>query len=201
MPSTDPRVDAYIKNAAPFARPILTHLRAVVHQSCPEVVETMKWSFPHFDYKGIFCGMAAFKAHCTFGFWKHTLLVEQLPAVDSKGMGQFGRITAVDDLPSAAVLARVIKAAARLNDAGVKVPRKKAAPKPPIKPPAYFVAALKKNKKARAAFDAFPPSHRREYLEWITEAKTEETRSRRLTQALEWIADGKSRNWKYERTK
>jgi hypothetical protein len=199
--SFDPRVDAYIRKSAPFAKPILTHLRAVVHRACPDVVETMKWSFPHFDYKGIFCGMAAFKAHCTFGFWKHALLAEQLPAVDSKGMGQFGRIASLDDLPAEAVLARVIKAAAKLNDAGVKVVRRKAAPKPPMTPPAYFVAALKKNRKAAAAFEAFPPGHRREYLEWITEAKTEETRDRRLGQAIAWMAEGKSRNWKYERAR
>lgn len=198
MGSKDPRVDAYIEKAQPFARPILKHLRKAVHTGCPDVVETMKWSFPHFDYKGIFCGMAAFKAHCTFGFWKASLL-EGLAGTDKDAMGQFGRITSLDDLPHEKKLVALVKQAAKLNDEGVKVKREPKAPKSPVRVPAYFEAALKKNKKAQTAFDAFSPSHRREYVEWITEAKQEATCQRRMATALEWIAEGKSRNWQYER--
>jgi uncharacterized protein YdeI (YjbR/CyaY-like superfamily) len=202
MGTKDPRVDAYIAKAQPFAQPILKHLRKTVHTACPDVHETMKWSFPHFDYKGIFCAMAGFKAHCTFGFWKGALLkdsVQGMPSGGEKAMGQFGRITALSDLPSEKTLVKIVQAAAKLNDEKVSLPRRKPKAKPPIKVPAYFTAALKKNKKALAAFDGFPPSHKREYLEWIIEAKTEETRERRMMQALEWIAEGKGRNWKYEK--
>lgn len=202
MGKKDPRVDAYIERAQPFAQPILKHLRKVVHVACPGVQETMKWSHPHFDYKGIFCAMAGFKQHCTFGFWKGALLrgkVKGLPGDGEKAMGQFGRITSLADLPDEKILLRIVQAAAKLNDDKVAVPRRKARAKPPLKVPPYFTAALRKNKKALAAFDAFPPSHRREYLEWITEAKTEETRTRRMAQAVEWIAEGKGRNWRYER--
>jgi uncharacterized protein YdeI (YjbR/CyaY-like superfamily) len=198
----DPRVDAYIEKAQPFAQPILRHLRKAVHSACPNVQETMKWSFPHFDYEGIFCGMAGFKQHCTFGFWKGALLrdsVKGMPAGGEKAMGQFGRISALTDLPNDKTLAKIITVAAKLNEEKISAPRRKATPKPPIKVPAYFTAALRKNKKALAAFDAFPPGHRREYLEWITEAKTEATRDRRMATAIEWIAGGKARNWKYER--
>ncbi len=146
---TDPRVDAYITKAAPFAQPILTRIRAVVHTACPDVVETMKWSFPHFDYKGIFCGMAAFKAHCTFGFWKHAVLVAQLPAAEAKGLGRFDRMTSLDDLPGHAVITRVIKAAAQLNDEGVKVPRRKPTPRPPIKLPVLRRGAQEEQEGAR----------------------------------------------------
>jgi uncharacterized protein YdeI (YjbR/CyaY-like superfamily) len=202
MGTRDPRVDAYIEKAQPFAKPILVHLRTVVHSACPGVEETMKWSHPHFDYKGIFCAMTAFKQHCGFGFWKGSLLrgrVKGMPATPEEGVGQFGRITSLADLPSEKTLKAIVKAAAKLNDDNVVVPRRKPKPKPPLKVPAYFTAALKKNKKASAAFDAFPPSHRRDYVEWVTEAKTEETRDRRLATSMEWIAEGKGRNWKYER--
>ncbi len=201
MPSKDPRVDAYIAKSADFAKPILTHLRRVVHTACPDVVEGWKWSFPNFDYKGIFCSMAAFKQHCTFGFWKHSILVSQgvLPAAEREAMGSFGRLTSVKDLPSDAALVKIIKAAAKLNDDNVKVVRVKKPPKPPVKTPAYLAAAFKKSPKARAAWDGFSPSHRREYVEWLTEAKTAETRERRLDTAVGWIAQGKGRNWKYEK--
>jgi uncharacterized protein YdeI (YjbR/CyaY-like superfamily) len=202
MGKKDPRVDAYIESAQPFAQPILRHLRKVVHAACPDVQETMKWSFPHFDYKGIFCAMAGFKQHCTFGFWKGSLLrdgVKRLPAGGEKAMGQFGRIKSLAELPNDKTLTKIIQAAAALNDQKVSVPRHKATAKPPLKVPPYFTAALKKNKKAATSFEAFPPSHRREYVEWVTEAKTEETRDKRLTTAVEWITEGKSRNWKYER--
>ena len=197
MPTVDPRVDAYIKNAAPFARPILTHLRRVVHASCPDVQETMKWSFPHFDYKGIFCSMAAFKEHAAFNFWKGQLLSEKLPQVGEKAMGQFGRITSLADLPNAKTLTRLIKTAAKLNDDGVKVQRMPTGTRAPLPPPAELIAALKKNKKAQTTYEAFPPGQKREYIEWIAEAKQDATRAKRLTTAVEWMAEGKPRNWKY----
>jgi len=196
MPQTDLRVDAYIAKSAPFAQPILRHIRAVVHDACPGVVETMKWSMPHFDYKGMFCGMAAFKGHCTFGFWKGSLL--RLKPADEKAMGQFGCIRSVDDLPGTKALAALVKRAAKLNDEGVSVPKPKKAPKPPVATPPYLKAALAKNRRALATFEAFSPSCRREYVEWIIDAKTEETRAKRLAMAIEWIAAGRKRNWKYE---
>jgi hypothetical protein len=197
--SRDPRIDLYIANAAPFAQPILERLREAVHKGCPQVEETMKWSSPAFDYKGVFCSMAAFKHHAVFGFWKHTLLNDLLPKSDQRAFGAFGRITSLDDLPSQAEIVKIVKAARKLNDEGVKVTREKKTPKPPVKVPAYVQAALKKAPKAAAAFRAFPQIHRREYVEWITEAKSEGTRERRMAQAIEWIAAGKSRNWKYAR--
>ena len=200
MPTRDPRIDAYIEKAKPFARPILVHLRAVVHAACPDVEETMKWSFPHFDYRGgMMCAMASFKAHCTFGFWKGSLLL----AADSKNaeaMGDFGRIAALSDLPSKARIAGLVKQAMKLNEAGVKrVARKAPAPKKPVRVPADLAAALAANTAAATAFREFSPSARREYVEWLTEAKTAATRERRLGTAVEWIAEGKRRNWKYEK--
>jgi hypothetical protein len=197
MPKTDPRIDAYIRNAAPFAQPILTHLRSVVHEACPDVVEGVKWSFPHFDYKGIFCSMAAFKQHATFGFWKGELLANQLPEVDEQAMGHFGRITSVKDLPSKPTLIRIIKAAAKLNDDGVKVQRMARPSKPPVRAPGDLVNALGKNARAKATFRAFSPSQKREYVEWITGARQPATREKRLATAVEWMAEGKERNWKY----
>jgi hypothetical protein len=197
MATRDPRIDAYISKAQPFAKPILTHLRAVVHDACPGVQETLKWGVPHFDYKGIFCGMASFKEHATFGFWKAALLKEHLPQVEEKAMGHFGRIASVDDLPNKSTLARIVKAAAKLNDEGVKVVRMPKAKKPPPEPPADLVSALAKNKKAQANFKAFPPGQQREYIVWITEARQDATRAKRLKTAVGWIAQGKIRNWKY----
>jgi len=200
MGKRDPRVDAYIEKSADFAKPILKQLRAMVHDTCPDCEETMKWSFPHFEYKGMLCGMAAFKNHATFGFWKGSLVLPtDGTAVPKDGMGHLGKLASVADLPPKRVLTGYIKKAMALNDEGVKVERKrKAAPKP-LKVPADLSAALSKSKKAKTAFDTFSPSHKREYVEWITEAKSDDTRARRLAQAVDWIAQGKSRNWKYER--
>lgn len=197
MVTRDPRIDAYIKKAAPFARPILTHLRAVVHEACPDVVETLKWSSPSFEYKGILCGMAAFKAHCVFGFWKHSLVFDGVDEKARTAMGSYGKLTSLDELPSKAEMKRLVKKAMKLNDEGVKAPREKTAKKKPPTMPRELEAALGKNKQARAAFDAFSPSRQREYMEWIGEAKGEDTRQRRLETALEWIAQGKPRHWKY----
>ena len=194
MGKKDPRVDAYIEKAQPFARPILKSIRKAVHEGCPDVEETLKWSVPAFDYKGILCGMAAFKAHVTFGFWKSQLM--DLPSTGD-GMGQFGQVKSLDDLPTEKELIALVKRAAALNDQGVRAPRPKTAAKPPLETPASFSTALRKNKKAQKRFDDFSPSHRREYIEWITEAKQEATRDRRIATAVEWIAEGKPRNWKY----
>jgi uncharacterized protein YdeI (YjbR/CyaY-like superfamily) len=197
MGTRDPRVDAYIAKAADFAKPVLRRLRDAVHSACPDVEETMKWSFPHFMYKGMLCSMASFKSHAAFGFWKGSLILGK-SAKNAEAMGQLGRLTTVSDLPTKAVLAGYIKKAVALNDAGVKVPRvpKRAAPKAPAVP-ADLAAALKHSTKAKAAFAAFTPSHQREYVEWISEAKSSDTRARRLQTAVEWITEGKPRHWKY----
>jgi uncharacterized protein YdeI (YjbR/CyaY-like superfamily) len=200
MGNKDPRVDAYINKAADFAKPILTHLRETVHAAAPDVVEEMKWSFPHFTYKGMLCSMAAFKQHAMFGFWKASLVLGDNAKIGD-GMGHLGRITTLADLPSKKELTAYIKKAVALNDEGVKVARtpKNAAGARPVRVPGDLAAALKKNKTARTTFDNFSPSHRREYVEWITGAKTDETRARRLATAVEQMAEGKSQNWKYER--
>jgi uncharacterized protein YdeI (YjbR/CyaY-like superfamily) len=200
MGTRDPRVDAYIAKSADFAQPILTHLRDVVHAACPDVQETMKWSMPFFDYHGVMCNMAAFKAHATFGFWKGALIPGLAPNSNAGGesMGNLGRLTSVKDLPNRKVLAGYVKAAMRLNDEGVAVRKPKKATKPEAKVPSDLAAALKKNRKAAATFDAFTPGQRREYVDWIVEAKRDETRAKRVAQAVEWLAEGKKRNWKYE---
>ena len=193
----DARVDAYIAKSPEFAKPILTRIREAVHAGCPEVQETIKWSVPAFEYKGPFCGMASFKKHAMFGFWKHQLMNKVLPTGDKAAFGRFRRIESIDDVPSMSGMVRLIKMAKKLNDEGVKVPKAAKSAKPPVKTPAYFMAALRKNPQALATFKTFPPSHKREYVEWITDAKSEDTRARRMGQAVEWIAAGKSRNWKY----
>jgi len=203
MPKKDQRIDVYIAKSADFAKPILKHLRALIHSACPEVEETLKWSMPSFMYQGILCGFAAFKEHATFGFWKGDLMFGGDAAARQRAneaMGHFGRLTKLGDLPPDKLLVSYIKEAMRLNDEGIK---KEAKPKPKAKTelvvPSGLVAALKKNAKARATFDEFSNSHRKEYIEWISEAKQEETRARRLATAIEWLSEGKSRNWKYER--
>lgn len=197
MGHRDPRVDAYIATSADFAQPILMHLRELVHGTCPDVEETMKWSFPHFMYQGMLCSMASFKGHCALNFWKGALVLDG--AGSCEAMGQFGRITSLADLPPKTVLAGYVKKAMTLNERGVKGPVRArvrvARPEHPV-PPA-LAAALEKNAAARATFDSLSPSQRREYTEWITEAKTETTRDRRVATAVEWLAEGKTRNWKY----
>jgi uncharacterized protein YdeI (YjbR/CyaY-like superfamily) len=200
MATTDPRIDAYISKSADFAKPILTHIRGLVHQACPEVEETLKWSMPFFMYKGILCHMAAFKEHCSLGFWKSKLVMGKTAAnaEDKDGMGQFGRITSFADLPSDRKMLAYIQEAKRLNDEGIQKPSK---PKPKgpreLAIPAELIVALKKNKKAAAAFDAFSYSHKKEYVEWITEAKREETKLQRLATTIALLTEGKSRHWKY----
>jgi uncharacterized protein YdeI (YjbR/CyaY-like superfamily) len=198
MGTKDPRVDAYIAKAPDYAKPILTYLRATVHEVVPDVTEGIKWQNPHFDYKGMFCGMSAFKEYCVFGFWKSSLVLGD-EFKSERPTDQMGRIATLDDLPPKKKLVGYLRKAKELNDAGTKVERKAPKPKPAIRTPTFLTAALKKNKKAATTFAAFSPSHKREYLEWLTEAKTEETRNKRLAQALEWMAEGKARNWKYMR--
>lgn len=201
MPTRDPRIDAYIAKSADFAKPILMHLRDVVHTACPDVEETMKWSFPHFMYEGILCSMASFKQHCAFGFWKGSLIVGKNGDDVERAMGQFGRITDVAELPSDRVLTGYVKQAMKLNETGVKSPtrQKPTTAKPALVVPAELTAALKKNKRAMAGFESFSPSQQREYADWISEAKGADTRQRRLATAVEWMAEGKTRNWKYEK--
>ncbi len=195
----DPRIDAYIAKSPEYSRPILTYVRELVHSACPEVEETMKWSRPHFLYKGMLCAISAFKEHCSLSFWNSALQIENGAANNQEGMGQFGRITSLADLPTKKVLTGYIKEAMKLNEAGVKGPSrmKPKGPKPELVIPDDLVTALAKNAKAAAVFDAFSPSKRREYVEWLTEAKTDATRTRRLETAVEWISEGKERNWKY----
>ena len=194
----DPRVDAYIERQAEFAKPILRHLREAVHAACPEAEEDIKWGMPHFLYKGrILAGMAAFKAHATFGFWRGGRVVGDEDRQEG-AMGQFGRLTSLDDLPKPEVLAELIAKATEASQAVTPTPRAhKAKPAPEV--PEDLQAALVQSEPASATFAGFSPSCRREYIEWVTEAKRLETRSKRIAQAVEWMAEGKRRNWKYEK--
>ena len=200
----NPAVDAYIAKSADFARPILTRLRALMHKAHPQMVETLKWGVPHFEHQGIVAGMAAFKQHAAFGFWSQRLLKDRLgkdaeklfPKNAERGMG--GRkFRSLSDLPPDALLIRAIKAAVALNEEGLR-PKRALRKKAPVKPPPYLVAALKKNPKARATFERFTSAQQREYVEWLTEAKQDATRERRLATTIEWLALGRQRNWKYQ---
>lgn len=198
MGQRDARVDAYIDSAAPFAQPILRHLREVVHAACPEVVETIKWRSPFFDYRGPMCHMAAFKQHCAFGFWKGELVAPADANIDA-ARGQFGRLESVADVPPRRQLTAYIRKAMALADAGVAAPHvaKRARPKPAPVPSQPFKQALRASPRAGATFEAFSAAQQREYVDWIADAKREDTRERRIAQAVEWLADGKARNWKY----
>jgi uncharacterized protein YdeI (YjbR/CyaY-like superfamily) len=199
MANHDPRVDAYIAKSASFARPILEHLRALVHEACPTVDESLKWSMPFFSYKAApMCMMAAFKQHCSFGFW---LSKEVTGGSDEDGMGQFGKLASLKDLPPDRQLSAYLKKAMALNEAGVKKARPKAAAKPAPTLPDDLASLLaqKKHAAARKAWESFPPGAQREYVDWIAEAKTDATRQKRLATTLEWLAEGKRRNWKYEK--
>ena len=195
MPTLDPRVDAYIQKAPAFAQPILTELRRRVHAACPEVVETIKWRMPSFEYHGLLGGMAAFKAHLTFGFWKEALLRKE--QAHAATVERAGRIKALADLPPKAAFGKALKRAMQLNSDGVAQPRS-AGSRAAIPMHPEFARALATHERAKQAFDGFAPSHRREYLEWIIDAKRNDTRARRIEQAIEWLGAGKKRNWKYE---
>lgn len=200
---TNKRIDAYIVKSAGFARPILTHFRKIVHRACPDVEETIKWGFPHFDYQGMMCSMAAFKQHCAFGFWKASLMSDTEKVFSKAGktaMGNLGRIQKLSDLPPDRVLIRYIKEAVELNKAGITLsPRARPGVRKHLTIPSYFKKALATNSRALRTFEAFSPGHKREYVEWVAEAKTEPTREKRIAQAITWMAGGKQRNWKYVR--
>ena len=204
MATKEKKIDAYIAKSADFAKPILNHIRELVHKACPDVEEKMKWSMPFFDYKGeMLCHMASFKQHAVMGFWKASLMKNAVLMENAKAetaMGHLGRISSLKDMPSDKKITGWIKEAMELNDKGIKLPAK---PKPAagaeIAVPDYFTKALAKNKKAKQVFENFAYSHKKEYLIWITEAKTEDTRNKRMATAFEWMAEGKSRLWKYEK--
>ncbi len=202
MPAIDPRIDAYIEMKAEFAKPILKHLRQLIHKACPDVEETIKWSMPFFDYKGnTLCAMSAFKAHCGFMFWKSKLMRDPegiLQVTERGAMGNFDRITSLKDLPLDKILIAYIKEAAMLNEMNTKLPPRKKAVATELKILDDFDSAISKNKKAKTVFENFTSGKKKEYIEWINEAKTEATKIKRIETAIEWIAEGKSRNWKYQ---
>ena len=199
MGKKDPRVDSYIAKAQPFAQPILRKLRTLVHKADPKIEETVKWGMPSYTHDGIVCITASFKRHCALVFWKGKLILDTKGRRADEAMGDFGRITSLKDLPSDAKLVGYIKKAVKLNTAGVKVPGRAKRKATPRKLPADFAALLRKHAKAAAGFKQLSASHRNEYVEWITAAKREETRAKRLATALEWLAQGKNMNWRYER--
>ena len=200
--SKDPRIDAYIGKSATFARPILHHLRRIVHQTCPDARETLKWGMPSFMYNGkILCGLAAFKQHAAFWFWRGTRLEDPKGYLGKTGsaMGNFGRITSVNDLPPKSVIAGFVRQAMKINSAGKTPAQAKRKPAPAPRTPADLLNAMRANRKALATFTALTPGHKREYVGWITDAKRPETRARRIATAIGWLAEGKKHNWKYER--
>ena len=194
--SRDPRIDAYLAKAQPFARPILEHVRDRVHAVVPDVEEAIKWSMPAYT-KGdaILLITAAFKAHVALHFWRGQEM--RGDAAKPEAMGQFGKVRSLADLPPDGELDALIAEAARLATA--PKPRKvKHEPKPPTELHPEFAAALDANPKAKATLDGFSPSARRDYLDWIAEAKQDATRTKRIATAVEWLAEGKKRHWKYE---
>jgi uncharacterized protein YdeI (YjbR/CyaY-like superfamily) len=203
----NPKVDAYLAKVQPFARPIMEHLRALVHQACPEIEETIKWSRPFFEYHGvILCNMSAFKEHCSFGFWGEEIaaVLREAKVLAEDGMGSLGRITTLGDLPSDKRMLALLRQATAFVASGqytspISARRKVVKPpKAPVEAPPEFAAAMRKNKKAATVYAAFSPSCKREYIDWIAEAKRPETRAKRIATAVEWIAEGKQRNWKYQ---
>jgi uncharacterized protein YdeI (YjbR/CyaY-like superfamily) len=188
-----PEVDAYIRKAAPFAQPILEKIRDNFHAASAEIDEAMKWSAPFFEYKGVLGQMAAFKSHVSWGFWKAELMGQ---GATMRGF----RVTDVEDLPSKKEMVELVRKAMRLNDEGVKVERAPSTRSAkPLQIPSDLAAAMKKDKKARSAFDSFSPSQQREYVEWLEDAKQAATRQKRLATAMEWIGEGKTRHWKYQK--
>ena len=205
MPKKEKRIDAYIAKSADFAKPILKHFRVLVHKTCPELEEKVKWGFPHFDYNGgPMCSMAAFKQHCAIGFWKAELMKNGKTLVanakSEAAMGHFGKVSSLKDLPSDKLIVAYIKEAMRLNEEGIKLPAKKATEKEKkeLVVPEDFSKLLSKNKKALKCFEEFSYSRRKDYLQWITGAKTEETRNKRMNTAVEWLSEGKDLNWRYK---
>lgn len=197
------QVDNFILKAQPFAQPILNHLRALIHHACPEAEEKIKWGMPFFDYKGeMLCHIGSFKQHCVMGFWKASLMKDKSlmqHATSEASMGHIGKITSMDDLPSDKKIIAWIKEGMKLNDNGIKVVKVKPPKDANIEVPSYFLKELKKNKAAQKTFDAFTFSCKKEYVTWITDAKTVATREKRMAQAIEWMSEGKKRMWKYEK--
>lgn len=196
-----PEVDDYIARAAPFARPILLRLRKLVHQGCPEVEESIRWNHASFSYRGkLFAGAGAFKAHATFGFWHQDMekLLANAGLKTADAAGLLGRLTSVDDLPDDRTMLRFIKAAVALQESG-KPSRPKPKPKPEATVPPALADALRRHRRAAAQWEKFPPGARRDYIEWINEAKRDQTREQRVLTTLEWVSEGKRRNWKYEK--
>lgn len=204
MKNHSPDVDRYIENAAPFAQPILERIRGAFHKASPEITEAMKWSVPHFEYKGVLGSMAAFKQYVSWGFWKAKLMddpagILEPAGADTTSMG-FGKIKDVKDLPSDKVMVEYVRQAIRLNEEGIKIERAPTRPRgAAVEVPDDLQAALKKNTAARATFEKFSSSQRREYTEWLTDAKTDATRAKRLATTLEQLAEGKTRHWKYQK--
>lgn len=204
MKNANPKFGEYIAKSADFAKPILTHLRQLIHDTCPDVDEIMKWSIPHFDYKGeMMCILAAYGHHCSFTFWKADLMSDQKlrKNVDPKQpLGYMSKLTSLSDLPSDAGLIAYIKEAMALNENGVKlvIKRKTEAPAV-IEVPDYFAEKLAANPVAKEIFESKSASFRKDYLVWIIDAKTDATRQKRMEESLEWIAEGKGRFWKYEK--
>ena len=199
MTTKDPRVDSYIADSAEFARPILKHLRKLIHQGCPAAVETIKWGCPFFDYNGLLCGIASFKAHCSMFFWRDIDVSRWLEKTNTAGagMGQFGKLTALSDLPKDSVLLACVRAAVEQRDAPSSKTKRARQPGKELPVPPDLKKALAANSKSAATFKNFSPSHRREYIKWITDAKQPATRERRLQTTLEWLSEGKPHNWKY----
>lgn len=195
--SREPRIDAYIASAPPFARPILEHVRKRVHAVLPEVEETVKWSMPAYTVGGkIVLIVAAFKSHAALNFWRGQEL--RSDAANAEALGQFGKIRSIAELPSDAELDRLILEAAELAKSAPAPRKTKHSPKPAPDLHPEFAAALAKDAKAKANLDAFPPSAQRDYFEWISEAKQDSTRQKRIATAIEWLAEGKRRHWKYQ---
>ncbi|WP_276131683.1 YdeI/OmpD-associated family protein [Polluticoccus soli] len=205
MAHTDKRIDAYIAKSADFAKPVLEHLRALVHKACPEITETVKWGMPHFEYKGIVCSMASFKQHCVFGFWKASIMDDPhgiLEKVGKTSMGSLGSITSKKDLPADKIIISYIKAAVKLNEEGINIEKAKPTTSPKdLQIHEDFKKALAKNKEARKTYDVFSHTNKKDYVDWVNEAKTDATRDKRIATAIEWMAEGKIRNWKYVKAK
>lgn len=193
----DARVDEYVERAAEFARPILLHLRLLVHQACPEIDETIKWSRPFFVHRGtIIANMAAFKRHCSFGLWGPGMT----PLSTDGAGGSLARIESLAGLPEdAAIVAMVRDAIKRVGNTGAAATKGRVkAVSEDIAVPQDLALALAEIDGAIAHFEALSPSCKREYVLWIEEAKRKETRARRVGETARWIAEGKRRNWKYE---
>ena len=208
-PGFNTKVDLYIAQAKPFAKPILNHLRELVHQACPGVQETMKWSRPFFEYKGVILGnMSAFNAHCSFGFWGQEIgaVLHEAKVLQEDGMGSLGKIATLEDLPAKKQMLQWLKQAKTFIDNGQYTSpiaaRNKVvkAPKAALETPTEFTQALKSHPKAALVFQNFAPSCQREYLEWFADAKQQATREKRIAQAVEWLNEGKQRHWKYQTT-